>query len=53
MATRTLLELRVFKHIVERERVTSQELTGLTKADKILLGRLSSLKIERAPLMLP
>ncbi|KAF2998612.1 hypothetical protein E8E13_007005 [Curvularia kusanoi] len=40
MATRTLLELGVFKHIVEKERITSQELATATKADKILLERL-------------
>jgi len=38
MAVRTLLEIEVFKHIVEKESITSQELANLTKADKILLG---------------
>ncbi|KAJ8117929.1 hypothetical protein OPT61_g973 [Boeremia exigua] len=40
MATRTLLELNVFKYIVEEERITSQKLAGVTKADRILLERL-------------
>ena len=38
MAVRTLLEIEVFKHIVEKETITSHELANLTKADKILLG---------------
>jgi hypothetical protein len=38
MAVRTLLEIEVFKHIVEKESITSHELANLTKADKILLG---------------
>ncbi|KAF2624505.1 hypothetical protein BU25DRAFT_476194 [Macroventuria anomochaeta] len=43
MATRTLLELGVFRHIVEKECITSQELANLTKADEVLLG--TALKI--------
>ncbi|KAF9697583.1 hypothetical protein EKO04_004422 [Ascochyta lentis] len=39
MATRTLLELGVFKHIAERQ-TTSEELAEATGADKILLERL-------------
>lgn len=38
MAARTLLELNVFRYIVEKEKITSQELANLTKADEILLG---------------
>jgi hypothetical protein len=38
MAARTLLELGVFKHIAEKGRITSQQLSEITKADKILLG---------------
>jgi hypothetical protein len=38
MATRVLLELGVFKCIVEKEKITSQELADVTKAEKILLG---------------
>lgn len=40
MATRTLLELGVFKYIVDEGRITSHRLAALTKADKILLERL-------------
>ncbi|KAJ4335838.1 hypothetical protein N0V87_005820 [Didymella glomerata] len=40
MAARTLLELGVFKHIAEKGRITSQQLSEITKADKILLERL-------------
>jgi hypothetical protein len=38
MATRALLELGVFRLIVEKQRITSQELADATKAEKILLG---------------
>ena len=38
MAVRTLVELRVFRQIVEKGKVTSDELAEITKADKILLG---------------
>jgi hypothetical protein len=38
MATRALLELGVFRYIVEKESTTSQELADVTKAEKILLG---------------
>jgi hypothetical protein len=40
MATRTLLELDVFKQIVNKERISSKELADATKADKILIGRI-------------
>lgn len=36
MASRSLLELGVFRHIVEKGQITSQELAGVTKADKIV-----------------
>lgn len=46
MATRALLELGVFKYIVDKESTTSQELADVTKAEKILLG------MARTPLTL-
>ena len=49
MATRTLLELGVFRYIVEKEQITSQELADLTKADKILLGRTAKVLGPREP----
>lgn len=39
MATRTLLEIDVFKHIAEKGSISSQELANVTKADKLLLGK--------------
>jgi len=39
MATRTLLELGVFKYIAEKGKITSQQLAEITKADQILLGK--------------
>ena len=41
MATRTLLEIDVFKHIAEKGSISSQELANVTKADKLLLGKVS------------
>ena len=42
MATRTLLEIEVFKHIVEKGSINSQELADVTKADKLLLGKVTN-----------
>jgi hypothetical protein len=51
MATRALLELGVFKFIVEKERTTSQELADVTKAEKILLGMARTPLTPKASLM--
>jgi hypothetical protein len=51
MATRALLELGVFKYIVEKESITSQELADVTKAEKVLLGMARTTLTLKASLM--
>lgn len=48
MATRALLDLRIFEYIVEEDRITSQKLSEVTKADKVLLGMSTTPTFGRA-----